>query len=397
MAMQAVQELAKGGAEFDNFYATDPLCCPSRATALTGMYSHNHGILKNSLGRRSGWATFRSLGHTESYLPLWLNESGYATGIFGKLMNGYTHKQPVPPGFDVAKITSNSGEDAEAASEAQTFFAENVEEGPVAVFLWLHSPHNPFRSPAMYDGDFDAVPFEPSPAFNEQDVSEKPGFIRKAQRFRGKEIKALENQWRTRLEMTRRVEAGLIAMQQTANALNEENTVYVVTSDNGWFLGEHRISGGKTLPYDPAAHMPLVISGPGVEPGVRHEVLVGNHDLAPTLAELAGVQVPPEHVFDGRSLVPLLEGQDVRWRDALLIEHRQPVVKLEGKHRPLKSGYHAMRTAGGLYIEWERSRYTEYYEDEWQTEPSPPPEDASSRLAALSVCSGDSCRSAEGP
>jgi arylsulfatase A-like enzyme len=95
-----------------------------------------------------------------------------------------------------------------------------------------------------------------------------------------------------------------------------DNTYVVFTSDNGYDLGDHRQMNGKGTPYETAIHVPLLVRGPGVEEGRVEERLVVNTDFGPTFAELAGTE-PPEFV-DGRSIVPLLRGEDVPWRQAVL-------------------------------------------------------------------------------
>ena len=386
---------SQGGTTFENVYHTNPQCCPARTTMLTGKYSHNHGVEKNPVGSKlSGYQVFKRSGAGASYLPRWLDQAGYATGVFGKFLNGYEDSLPPPPGFDVAKISKSPRGDPGMTDRAEQFFRANAAERPVFAAVWLRSPHGPLDQPARYDGDFDGVQRHLTPAYDEADVSEKVGFIRNLGRINTDADRNLTNTWRTRLEMSRRIEDATLQMTQAALDLGElENTIFVIASDNGFFLGEHRLRCCKALPYDASSKNFLVMKGPGIEAQTRSE-LVGDNDFTPTLAELAGVSVPGGYNMDGRSLVPLLRGEIVpSWRDALLIEH--PAPPINGDQKP---GYKAVKTASGeLYIEWENG-HVEHYADEYQTHPANDPvrqAELEAKLDALRDCAAESCRTAE--
>ena len=194
------------------------------------------------------------------------------------------------------------------------------------------------------------------------------------------------------------LEGSAYALRRTRDALADTgelgNTYIVFTSDNGRMLGEHRIPAGKALPYEEAIHVPLVITGPGVPKRTERSELVANNDLAPTMAEWAGVEAPE---VDGRSLVPLLSRATVEgWRSALLSEHPG-----SGQRRP---GHAVLITPNVRYIEWttgERELY-DLSTDPHQlnnivakTDPETLSE-YSRRLKALEICAADSCRTAEG-
>ena len=99
-----------------------------------------------------------------------------------------------------------------------------------------------------------------------------------------------------------------------------DNTYIVFTSDNGYHLGEHGIPLGKQSPYDESLRVPLIVRGPGVPAGAVVDAMALNIDLAPTFAELAGAS--PADFVDGRSLVPLLDGDPpAEWRHGFLVEH----------------------------------------------------------------------------
>jgi N-acetylglucosamine-6-sulfatase len=388
---------SQGGTRFtESAFHTTPQCCPARTSMLTGKYAHNHGVDRNPKSRtRSGYDLFMESGAGESYLPTWLDDAGYATGIFGKFLNGYGGGNP-PRGFDVARVSKSAAEDPEMIVAAEAYYRKNVAEGrPVFAAVWLRSPHGPLDHPTEYEGDFDAVEREITPAYDEADVSEKMEFVRNLQRLDQDAHMDLENTWRTRLEMSRRIEDAVLQMTRVAEETGQlDNTYFLVSSDNGVLLGEHRIKSGKALPYDATARSFLLFKGPGVVTQERTE-LVTDNDVAPTLADLANVPVPENYALDGRSLVPLLHGETFStWRAATLIEHPAPHIN-DG----LTPGYKAVRTKDELYIEWEDG-HVEHYADEYQTVPANDPArqaELEAKLDALTDCAGDSCREAEGP
>lgn len=179
-----------------------------------------------------------------------------------------------------------------------------------------------------------------------------------------------------------------------------DNTYLILTSDNGYLLGEHRLTG-KIFPYEGSAEVPLVVRGPGVAEGVTSSELALNNDLAPTVAELAGVLTPE---VDGRSLAPVLADATTPSRDAALIETKR-------ERRPNGTWanpptYQAVRTEDRLYVEYatgEKELYdlsADPYELENLAGSGAAPEieaELSARLESLKGCAAETCRSAEGP
>lgn len=217
---------------------------------------------------------------------------------------------------------------------------------PDPFFIWLtpHAPHaEKGRSggrcsggavPAPGDENlFANHPLPRPPSFNERKMGDKPEFMRKLPLLGAEDIGRLERGHGCRLASLREVDRGVEAIfdeLRTAGALDE--TVVVFKSDNGAFEGEHRLKGGKRLPYSEAVEVPMaarfpsdVLGGPAVD---RVGKPVANIDLAPTFLELAGAdpcEAPADcRVMDGRSLVPLLDGSGNGWPSGrgLLLEMR---------------------------------------------------------------------------
>jgi N-acetylglucosamine-6-sulfatase len=183
----------------------------------------------------------------------------------------------------------------------------------------------------------------------------------------------------------------VIAALKRAHQL--DNTYLIFTSDNGYQMGLHGIKVNKFIPYTEAHEVPFVIRGPGVPAGASFDELVANIDIAPTVLDLAGVEVPGW--MDGRSFEPFLGGDAPEaWRDSLLIEG----VKSASPERPAYSG---VRRQEEIYVRYE-SGEEEFYDlrkDPYQLEsrPKDAPASLKKKLEALKNCAGDGCRQAEGP
>jgi N-acetylglucosamine-6-sulfatase len=345
------------GARFANSFVSNPRCCPSRATFLTGQYSHNNGVLTNGppIG---GWQRLRG---TSNWLPTWLQAAGYRTVHVGKFLNHYGLDDPteVPPGWDewygtidpttyrYYGYTANEngtlrtyGRDRDPryystdftgrrsagiverlAPSAQPFFLS-------VAFLAPHtgSPHEPgdpagLGTPAIADrhrGAFAHLPLPRGGAFDEADVSDKPPFLRRP-RLGPRAIAGIEALYRQRLESLLAVDE---AVEQIVAALRRsgelDNTLILFTSDNGYMAGEHRLPHGKAKAYDPAIRVPLLLRGPGVPAGVQPQQMVVNADLAPTIIDAARARAG--RVQDGRSLLPLTRDPSLGTGRPVLVE-----------------------------------------------------------------------------
>jgi N-acetylglucosamine-6-sulfatase len=342
--------LVAQGTTFANSFATFPLCCPSRATFLTGQYSHNHGVVGNSY--------FNGLARLDqsNTLPVWLSKAGYSTIFVGKYLNGYGRTQPkaIPPGWTEwygglrmayldhtmnrnGRIVRYRGRDAyQSDVYGRTAVEAILRHGPGArpFFLWLSffAPHvggppdldDPVGlatpSPAPRHRDLFALEALPTPeSFGETDASDKPAGIQSRRLLGNDDVAALQESYRQRLESLLAVDEAIASVVDALRATRAlGRTLIVFTSDNGFFHGEHRVRSGKELIYEPSIRVPLVVRGPGVPKRLRLEQPVGNIDLAPTIAAATGIR--PGRVFDGRPLQPLLADPGLEWGRDLLIE-----------------------------------------------------------------------------
>ena len=348
------RKLGNRGATFKNAFAVYPLCCPSRATLLTGQYPHNHGVLNNG-GPDGGVNAF-----DESVtLATALEEAGYRTGYIGKYLNGYpalAREDPeaaLPPGWNRWFGMVDAGQyewSLNANGNIRRFGREPRDyqtdvlrklgadfirqrsgrnKPPFFLMLGTNAPHgekgrrfadrNP-RPAKRHVGRFESLRVPDVPSFNEADVSDKPPFLQ-VPRIKGKGRRELRDRYRGRLESLLSVDemvTGLLAELRRRNELR--NTLFIFTSDNGFLLGEHRLER-KRLLYEESAQVPLVMRGPGVNHGANRKQLVGNIDLAPTIYDATGVNPPNSLEPDGVSLLNVVDDPGAFVNRDLLLEN----------------------------------------------------------------------------
>lgn len=335
------------GITFRNAFVTTSLCCPSRASILTGRYSRHTGVFANE-GPNGGAQSFDD----RSTIATWLQGSGYSTSMVGKYLNGY-QSATVPPGWDDWRVVAGRRKDADEEGPIGSPYYDYVlnENGrlvqygktpadyfttvigaraaefigrakaPFFSYIAPFSPHLP-ATPAPEDRArfADLPPYRPA-SFDEADLSDKPwpaGVPRVSKTF----IQRMDAHWRNglaSLQATDRMVASIVDALRKRDQL--QRTVIVFTSDNGYLLGEHRLAG-KIWAYEPSIRVPMVIRVPWRKRALTEDRFALNVDLASTLAELAGVV--PRLSQDGSSLVPILLRERVPWRREFLVEWLGP-------------------------------------------------------------------------
>jgi arylsulfatase A-like enzyme len=416
------------GTAFTSAFATYPVCCPSRASILTGQYPHNHQILFNTppLG---GFAKFRDRGGEASTVATWLQAAGYRTALFGKYLNGYPANTPqhVPPGWTVwhgtydnenyfnyrvnqngsVRLYGDNPDDYETDVHAGNIvrFLEEAESRDAEPWFIYFSPYAPHGDPRLGLGQ--EGPAVPAPrhrnafasataprtaSFNEDDVSDKPPAIRQRARLTPGQITVLDHLYRERLRSLLAIDEAIERFVQTLTRLGElANTYIIFTSDHGYHLGQHRFMTGKLNIYEEDIRVPASIRGPSVPRNARRDHFALNIDWAPTFAEMAGVATPP--AVDGKSLLPLLSRDTPAidaWRKDFLVEI----------YRPTGEEIRAIRTRTHTYAEYS-SGPRELYDltrDPAQMQNGFERADATvlnglvARLKALAGCAAATCR-----
>jgi N-acetylglucosamine-6-sulfatase len=434
--MPNFRRLARRGTKFTNAHVSFPICCPARATFLTGQYAHNHGVKSNFEITGGG---FESFSNQDETLPVWLQRAGYETAFVGKYLNEYGASDPelVPPGWDdwhglVDYSTynyfnwaiNNNGEvdyhgDREYAEDlielARTGVEQDIEspaEG-LAMALRIFQPFEYFgsadqadyqvdvtgriaddslqtlaagdepfflyyspiashregdfegiggvrsgrpepdpRPPERYAHSFDDVELPQDPSFNEGDVSDKPETVSERNPLDADTIEDLTETHRGQLGSLLAADDALGDMLRTLRRAGElDDTLIVYTTDQGFYQGQHRIAFDKYIPYEPAIHIPLVISGPGIPHGEVVDEPVYNHDLAPTIIDAAGAEAGREQ--DGISLLPRMQGGELPER-ALLLEALAPALPFDIGNEVFdhQVPFYGVRTEDWKYIAW---------------------------------------------
>ncbi|HET8641624.1 MAG TPA: sulfatase [Pseudonocardiaceae bacterium] len=351
------QLLASAGTTFSNNFVSYPLCCPSRATYLTGQYPHNHGVLGNS-PPDGGYAKLRG----NETVPVWLSRAGYQTAHIGKYLNGYGTQNPteVPPGWrdwhglvdpttyrmwgytinhngttrtygqqdvedpalyqtDVLSALATNYIDSKAPG-TQPFLLSFAPLAPHAEAGWASTNGNRNPRPApRHRGMFGDAPLPRPPSFDEADVSDKPAQVQALPRLSAAEIARITKDYRSRLEALQAVDDAVAAIVGRLAQHGElANTLIIFTSDNGWLQGEHRIPRGKVYAYEESSRVPLIVRGPGVPAGATNAAFVSNVDLAATILDAA--DAVPGITIDGRSLIPIAQDPGSVAGRQLLIE-----------------------------------------------------------------------------
>lgn len=363
-----LRRLASEGASFTNFFTSAPLCSPSRAVFMTGQYPYRNGIVDN--GERA------ERSHQIVTFPRLLRDAGYRTGFFGKWHMGHADDSP-RPGFDrwVSFVGQGvyfdpdlniDGQPAKArgymtdllTQYAVDFIRSAPDTQPFLVVMAQKAVHpeihpNYVRSFPPAPGDEAlyadaAVPHGPS---WRAPVTGKPALQRPHDTSDPRSPKGglPDSVVKDRLRMLSAVDRSIGVLIETLRARGVyDRTVFVVTSDQGFFYGEFGLAQERRLAYEPSIHIPLIVRYPRLaRAGSQPRALASNVDIAPTLLALGGVPVPT--AMHGRSLLPALSADTTTVRDDLLIEYYSDTEfpRLKGM------GYKAVRTDRYKYIRYD--------------------------------------------
>lgn len=368
-----IDRIAAEGAMFQNAFVTTPLCSPSRASFLTGLYAHSHGVVDNT--------AHDALSHKLDTFPRRLHDAGYENGFVGKFHMGVDDSPR--PGFDSWVSFKGQGTyfDPEINVDGRTekvkgYTTDILTDRAVAFLdrrhsrpflLWLahkavHPELTQYADGSVSDpagGKF--IPAERHKSlYADRPLPRRPNWSRAPQGKPALQRKldglpplgpgtgTRDEDIRNRLRMLAAVDEGIGKMRRALEQNGQlDNTVFVFTSDEGYFYGEHGLSFERRLAYEESIRIPLIIRYPAlIRPGSRPGQFALNVDMAPTLLELAGVA--PSRSMHGRSLVPVPQGKTEGWRRSFLIEHHSDHVF----PRVEKMGYQCVRTARWKYIHY---------------------------------------------
>ena len=368
-----IQRIAREGVRFRNAFVTTPLCSPSRASYLTGQYAHKHGITDNTdHGARSH--------ELVTFLRL-LHDAGYDTAFLGKWHMGLDdNPRPgidhwvsvkgqgsyVDPEFNVnGRRETKRGYFTDILNDYALDFLKRKHTKPFLLYLSHKAVHPDLIQYA--DGSVsDPTGGKFIPAERHKNLyadaqlahranyakapEGKPSLLRQIGDLPplGPKTVTKDETIRNRLRMLASVEDGVADIFKTLESQKQlDNTLIIFTSDEGYFYGEHGLSVERRLAYEESIRIPLFMRWPKlIKAGSSIDQFALNIDITPTLLEIGGASAPKE--IHGRSLVPLLRGEKIPWRDSFLIEYFSDKVF----PRVSKMGYQAVRDERWKYIHY---------------------------------------------
>lgn len=403
---------AQNGLRFSNSFVTNSLCCPSRVTFLTGQYAHNHGVLDNlppygfsAFNDTSTLATWlQDGGYKTGMVGKYLNGYNATRDLNDNGTIENAERQYVPPGWDYWNILVDPltfimydyvmiEKQLDASNRVVTKYPDKYQTDLIAekavgfieavetyddspFFLWVSSaaPHGESALRGTGTVRTCATPMGPltfirparrhvglanilmktrTAAFNEEDISDKPFWLRQRapNPMSAEAADCVEEAYRRRIDSLIAVDDLVKRVVGSLRNMGEQDTVLLFLSDNGFMLGEHRLAK-KLVVYEEAIRVPLFMRDLSVAHGAVIDDLVINNDMASTLSDLAGVV--PGLLVDGRSILPRLEINPTgSWRQRLLVEH----FPHGGDSDPMAGFYAAIREQGTgnqspfLYVE----------------------------------------------
>jgi arylsulfatase A-like enzyme len=389
--MPHVRAMERNGLTFKQYFVSDSLCCPSRASIFTGNFPHDTRVFGNA-GPNAGFQTFYKRGEERHTFAEALQRAGYVTAMMGKYLNGYMQTRHrfaflartnvpatyVPPGWNEWDVTGwgypefhyTLNEDGilhrfgrrrsdyltdVMSRKGIAFIKHAVASGrPFFLELATFAPHAPYVPAPRNVHDFPGLR-APRPASFDVLPAHAPRWLAGHPPLNDKQLRRIDAAFRRRAQSVEAVDRMIGRIERTLRADGlTRNTYIFFSSDNGLHTGEYRLMPGKLTAFDTDIHVPLVVVGPHVPRHKATGAMSENIDLAETFAAIGGSSLSA----DGHSLMPLLTGKrPTDWRNAVLIEHRGPRLSIfDPDFQRRASGnpttYEAMRTHAFLYVEY---------------------------------------------
>ncbi len=351
-----MDRLAAEGSRFENAFVTNSLCAPSRATVLTGCYSHLHGIRGNSEAKDA----VENIDPKIPTYPQLLQQAGYRTGIVGKW-----HLSHDPVGFDYwcvlpgqglyfdpdfidnGKKRKIPGYATDVTTDLALDFLKQPSEKPFCLVYQHKAPHRPFLPPPRFAKLFENIEIPYPPTFDDDYATRKVAREAEDMRFDvsiagdykdlPKDLKGAEKKQWLYQRFVKDYYGAITAIDENLGRVLKylddnkltDDTLIIYTSDNGFFVGDHGWYD-KRFMYEPSMRVPLMVRAPGGKRGQSPSHMAVNIDIAPTILDYAGVA--KAETMQGRSLRPILEGAAPSdWRESVYYSYYENSWVLSGK------------------------------------------------------------------
>jgi len=363
-----LDRIAAEGARFTNMFVTTSLCSPSRASFLSGLYAHSHGVVNNFTDYPSEMTSF----------PMRLQQEGYETAYIGKWHMGEASDEK-RPGFDY--WVSHKGQGKYFDNEFNVDGTRQVKKGyythrvtdmavewlkrphtkPFLLILGHKAPHTPFTPEPKYEHLFDdidipypksAFALEGKPDWVKQRIDTWHGIYGPIYGYRKKFPDTRPESVRDFARFARSYLATIKSVDDSVGRVYEalketgrlDNTLLVFAGDNGMFLGEHGMTDKRTM-HEESIRVPMLVRYPALaKAGTVIEQQVLNIDLAPSVLEVCGAR--PLANIHGRSWKPLLAGDAAGWRTAWFYEYNYE------KQFPYTPNVRGVRTDEWKYVHY---------------------------------------------
>ena len=344
-----IDKLASEGINIKNFFVTQSICSPSRASFLTGTYPHIHGVNQNNKFVDPDWDTYAPYS-------VHLQKNGYETAHIGKIHMAHKRgKKHIRPGFDYwfsfigqgqyfdPRVNDNGIETQEKGyitdilTKKTVDWLENKRDSnkPFSLNLWhkaVHEKHLPApRHKDLFKNE--KLPEPPHDTHKETFKGKPEWQRRKTFGFKWKKgdiipAELKEKKWPINKYKNMQLLRSLIAVDESLGKVIEalekigelENTVIIYSSDNGYFMGEHTFKD-KRLAYENSIRVPMIIRFPRlIKESTEIDEQCLNIDLAPTILDLAGIDKP--NYMQGESMLDIITGKkNSKWRKSILFEY----------------------------------------------------------------------------